>query len=591
MSKKAAKQDSPSSATYSKTQNNKPSTQHKEDLEKKDGTPERQLGRGRGRRHNKMPLQTEAAAEASPVLRDTCPTTVTKRNPRRSPYSGKSASLEIQDLSSYLEFKEQLAEVSDEYSETCSLNRLWYLTPSRSSEGSVDCGLPLDTSEDKETSSIVRKRRGSRKSVKSMDLQESQIMGSERPKTETKSTVLERKKLEKRIKEMADKLVISPKDRSWAAHFVNTFSEQLIDYLKTTPYKSYFKNVKKLPTGSYYEYLKILRPDEFDIMLPIATPAIIWNELDDHSGLYYKVSLRRPSRSFSTAFLVDNELTISSVKMKEEMKKLMKDFLKKFLSVPSPGLTLQIKRNKQNSPAVTLVLQDDKGEEQISIDVVPALEVPAPFGWPKLTKEGLNIDKWLGKKTRVSFRSQHFYFVPKQPEGKLSEEQKESWRISFSHIEKKIMLDHGNSKTCCEHPSTQCCRKTCLRLMKSLIHCLKAQYPQEMSGLKSYYVKTAFLHTLTQCPDDSQWSKYRLCECFLKVLDDFIRHIAEANLPHFFLPSCNLFKNTFSPRCQQLILSHLRDQKRKGLPAFDVIKKDAAVFPSQLPAFSISDVL
>lgn len=34
----------------------------------------------------------------------------------------------------------------------------------------------------------------------------------------------------------------------------------------------------------------------------------------------------------------------------------------------------------------------------------------------------------------------------------------ESWRISFSHIEKKIITSHGNKKTCCESNATKCCR-------------------------------------------------------------------------------------------------------------------------------------
>lgn len=34
----------------------------------------------------------------------------------------------------------------------------------------------------------------------------------------------------------------------------------------------------------------------------------------------------------------------------------------------------------------------------------------------------------------------------------------ESWRISFSLIEKEIITKHGNAKTCCETHKKKCCR-------------------------------------------------------------------------------------------------------------------------------------
>ncbi|MEQ2198825.1 hypothetical protein XENOCAPTIV_019040 [Xenoophorus captivus] len=72
-----------------------------------------------------------------------------------------------------------------------------------------------------------------------------------------------------------------------------------------------------------------------------------------------------------------------------------------------------------------------------------------------------------------------------------------SWRIYFSHIEKKIIKSHGNKKTCCESRDTKCCRKQCLMLLKSLIEGLKQCFPKDLEDLCSYHGKTAFLHTLS----------------------------------------------------------------------------------------------
>lgn len=83
-----------------------------------------------------------------------------------------------------------------------------------------------------------------------------------------------------------------------------------------------------------------------------------------------------------------------------------------------------VNRKRSNSPAVTLSLLevDNEKQELLSVDVVPALEVPSSQGWPLAARAGPDVDNWLGKKTRRSLTHQTCFFVPKKPPGRnLSE--------------------------------------------------------------------------------------------------------------------------------------------------------------------------
>uniref|UniRef100_A0A452HWJ9 Uncharacterized protein n=1 Tax=Gopherus agassizii TaxID=38772 RepID=A0A452HWJ9_9SAUR len=372
-----------------------------------------------------------------------------------------------------------------------------------------------------------------------------------------------------RIKKRAKTLTLKQEEITKAAGIFNGFIDPFISYLKECPERPYFKKVTKLTTGSYYEFVKIDHPDEFDVMLALPVRSYRYTEVDDWNGLYYKVTLLRQSRSFPKPFLLEDGNTVSPVKVLEEFRK----HVSQFIASSYKGWKMKLSRKKQNSPAATVVMLDDKGDEVVSIDLVPALEISPP--WPDSCGVGKDVEKWLGKKTKL--RNNPFYFVAKQPRGHDDKEQydgyvmlfciAEVWRISFSHIEKEILNNHGNTKTGCESHHIKCCRKICIRLLKSLFKDLKKNYPRQLSHLCSYYAKTSFFHTLTQWKEDSDWKRSDIASCFLRVLDDFIQHVENTNLPHFLIPNCNLFYS-FPPKDLKFLLERLREQKGNGLQAF-----------------------
>lgn len=166
------------------------------------------------------------------------------------------------------------------------------------------------------------------------------------------------------IKQCTKSLKIPKADRSWAAEVVNDFRDNLLKFLKSSTDQPFFQSAEFLTTGSYFEKVKVSRelgyfchkrkkdkemnmsqrrhgsqpsnlfnqihsPDEFDMMLKLQAPVpLTVTMLDD--GLFYRLNLNRPSRSHIRAFLLENELTVSSSMILNEIYRLVRKFLKTY---------------------------------------------------------------------------------------------------------------------------------------------------------------------------------------------------------------------------------------------------------------------
>ncbi|KAM5284517.1 cyclic GMP-AMP synthase isoform 2-T2 [Hipposideros larvatus] len=152
--------------------------------------------------------------------------------------------------------------------------------------------------------------------------------------------------------------------------------------------------------------------------------------------------------------------------------------------------------------------------------------------------------------------------------------EEETWRISFSHIEKLILGNHGNSKTCCEENGEKCCRKDCLKLMKYLLEQLKNKFEKRKNLKKfcSYHVKTAFFHTCTQAPSDDDWLPKDLEVSFDRCVEYFLQCLRTEDLKHYFIPGFNLFSRDLIDRASKEFLSkQIEYEKNNGFPVFDEI--------------------
>uniref|UniRef100_A0A672I0L7 Cyclic GMP-AMP synthase n=1 Tax=Salarias fasciatus TaxID=181472 RepID=A0A672I0L7_SALFA len=292
------------------------------------------------------------------------------------------------------------------------------------------------------------------------------------------------------------------------------------------------KNIKveePLRTGSYYENLKISSPDEFDVMIPLLVERVEITPFGE-DGAFYSVGLKRgsnPLRKFQEGETLSASEMLSE--FRDEVKKCVKQFKVCFVL---PEWTLD--KKKAGCPAVTL--STTVQSVTISLDVVLCLMVKS--NWPSFAKDGLNVKHWLGTKFKREFKFQPYYLVPKY-EGRSTAEKDDTWRISFSHIEKAILKSHGSEKTCCEEGGVRCCRKACLKLLKHLLSQLKEEDPS-FDKFCSYHAKTTLLHACCSRPRDGDWRLSDLSHCFQMLLQDFQAHLRRGILQNFFIPSQNL---------------------------------------------------
>ncbi|XP_023251604.1 cyclic GMP-AMP synthase-like, partial [Seriola lalandi dorsalis] len=312
---------------------------------------------------------------------------------------------------------------------------------------------PKETTKDSPKTTKARKRSGKTKSTE-QSAEETTKMTPEAPKETTKDSPKTTKARKRSGKTKAavdsillttlNKLKIKKNDRANAADIINKIISKIIEHVKQNI--DWFKEVEKLSTGSYYENLKICNPDEFDVMLAIPVDRVDIAPFGN-DGAYYSVGLKR-GKSPLHKFL-DND-TLSASKMLDEFREEVKKCVKAFPE-------WEVTRKKKGCPAVTMTTEVQS--VTISLDVVLCLKVKS--SWPPFTKDGFKIERWLGTKIKQDQRRKPYYLVPKyegngnvECDGVLA---KDVWRISFSHVEKDILKNHGSEKICCEKEGVHCC--------------------------------------------------------------------------------------------------------------------------------------
>ncbi|XP_073338323.1 cyclic GMP-AMP synthase [Pagrus major] len=351
-----------------------------------------------------------------------------------------------------------------------------------------------------------------------------------------------------------DKLKIKRNERSDASEVVNKITKAIITHMKKK--SECFKEVgEPLRTGSYYENLKISNPDEFDVMLPMPVERANVEPFED-DGAFYSVSLKRGNSPLKK-FQKNDTLSASDMltEFREEVKKSVKEVTE-----------WEVTKKKSGCPAVTLITTGKP--ITISLDIVLCLMVKS--SWPPFTNDGLKIEGWLGTKVKRDYKLRGYYLVPKyEGNGKREKDgvlAKDSWRVSFSHIEKGILMNHGSEKTCCEKEGARCCRKDCLKLLKHLLSLLK-ESDSSFDKFCSYHVKTTLLHACCSRTKDSDWSASSLSHCFQLLLDDFVAHLESGTLNNFFIPTQNLLSGPGPKKCKSLAC-RIREECDKGFPIF-----------------------
>ncbi|XP_064172903.1 cyclic GMP-AMP synthase [Anguilla rostrata] len=435
--------------------------------------------------------------------------------------------------------------------------------PKRQREPAQTTSVPIckDTAKAKETSTTAS--RGASNPEPKFGTKDTKSPSLDRPASRLeKKTVTSPAKNDtsanKVLRSTLDKLKIKMTAKSDSSGIINDIVETIVKHMKEK--SECFRAVAKVPTGSYYENVKISKPDEFDVMLAVRADRVILQEFDSE-GAFYSVALKRTPREDPLRCFLQKDNTISASEMLSEFREHVKKAVESFPDV-------KVERKKAGCPAVTLLIKQK--DMEIGLDIVLSLEVHS--SWPEFTTGGLKIETWLGTKVKRNFKGRPFYLVPKYA-GKGNEERdgvcaKDAWRISFSHVEKDILTNHGQAKTCCEATGTKCCRKPCLKLLKHLLHQLKEKHPKQLSRFFSYLCKTTLLHACASRVCDSDWPMDRLNDCFQQLLEDFQGHLRRAHLPNFFIPTQNLLGSAFDRKSLEFLVNCIESERSSEFPIF-----------------------
>ncbi|NXX39098.1 CGAS synthase, partial [Tricholaema leucomelas] len=306
--------------------------------------------------------------------------------------------------------------------------------------------------------------------------------------------------------------------------------------------------------------LQMSEPSKFEVLFETAEERL---ELcaSDNSGAFYNLRFKEEPREKPWSKFVENRY-VSAFKMLATLRAMIKEEVAE-RQMRTSGVTVE--RKKHGNPAITLLITDPPAN--ISVDII--LTVRARQAWPSSMQDGLRIEKWLGSETRESFMSKLLYFIPKgtcvtiEPSCAPGN----SWQLSFSRIEKLMMNNHGNTKTCCECDGVKCCREDCLELMMCLLEKLKDQDPKKLSTFSLHHVKTSFFHSCVSHPADQFWHSNQLENCFKKVLGDFMACLEKSKLPHFCIPIYNLLSEN-QKKSNTSLAKKIKEQVEKGFEIF-----------------------
>ncbi|KAF4795899.1 Mab-21 domain containing 1 [Turdus rufiventris] len=205
-----------------------------------------------------------------------------------------------------------------------------------------------------------------------------------------------------RLREVLSRLSLARGDVSGASTLVNLVVSHLIQAIRGKD--SCFSSIQPQSAGSYYERVKISKPNEFDIMLVMPVERIQLDEADD-TGAFYYVSFKRSPKEKGWLKFLEEDGKLSAFKMLKALREIIKQEVNNITDVE-----VTMARKKAGCPAITLQIKNPPSD--ISLDIILTLE--AKLSWPLSTRDGLKIEQWLGTKVRKNMRFKSPYLVAKQ---------------------------------------------------------------------------------------------------------------------------------------------------------------------------------
>lgn len=274
--------------------------------------------------------------------------------------------------------------------------------------------------------------------------------------------------------------------------------------------------------GSYFDDLKVGKPDEFDLDLLLELPKICQTHKSKICECITVVSSNKPGffwfkiqkdyfkpfNKFIRDGYVQTDLVLSWLQslVTKALNKI--PYLDYSYTTPS--------YNSQSGPALTLRLYGNFGE--VNVDLVPAFKLSAAQ-WPT-----------MGYRANPSTRKANFFIVPKKARG--IDKAERYWRASFQDQEKELINQKYRLK-----PALRLLKK----LRTNLGHC----------SISSYALKTIVMWEL----NSFDWNK-SLTFVFLNLLEKYRDCLNNKRIPYYWNSGGNLLDgihtDTLTNHCNEI---------------------------------------
>ncbi|XP_070575174.1 cyclic GMP-AMP synthase-like receptor 1 isoform X1 [Ptychodera flava] len=275
-----------------------------------------------------------------------------------------------------------------------------------------------------------------------------------------------------------------------------------------------------IPSGSYYEGLKVSKPDEFDFMVPlnIKKPYHVNGQHIDHPPRGYCFLDKPVGDVWDESYLIplDDAGRLTPWRVKQEFQRLVGE------ATEALGLqsTVLFADPPTHGPAITIVIKT--WNRVVYVDLAPAAipergaGLPSCIPWP-------HGGAWWPSYMQEKVRNISCYFVPKKDY---------YWHMSTAAMERALLSDVDEDGGC---------RKKCLCILKKLREDFLCP---DGDGINSYHLKTAFLWELEKNPDPEYWRPSNIVQCFTGLFKRVQRNVEEGSCPHFFIVGEDLLERT-----------------------------------------------
>lgn len=267
--------------------------------------------------------------------------------------------------------------------------------------------------------------------------------------------------------------------------------------------------------GSFYDGLKVGKPEEFDLDLLLCLPSSIQATLIPVPEVPGFVKCMVNDSKGISEIVDDTSSCLTTTKVLSWMEGLITKAMDEF---EQSGTQHKILVNNEtylthvskSGPAFTLKINGNINSKpiQLDVDLVPCF-VFDDSKWPS------------GNFEKNTTKEKKFFIVPKQPKID-SKNVKQYWRMSFQKQERLIMSGNKNVK-----PAVKLIKK------------LRDKFQQNM--ISSYFIKTMFLWEVKKRP--KPFWECSLSFVFVEMLQVYYDHLQRGKIPYYWNKQNNLIAN------------------------------------------------